>query len=393
METNSISRYLDRTRIGHVSEPTSDVKILFDKIVYICRKELEHSRNIRTNIVAVHTLNMSSEIVKIGDEFLLVYDQTVVAAASLLTRILLWSEHNQISERALAQVFEIEGMRVGDITGVAFGMGHAVRSHAALDMLPMIDSSYDAKLDLYLQQLFLFLHEYCHILMRIDPQFASWRIQVGEFLIEAAQDTSNMDRQYVAYRHDKRHTDSFEQFKRNRLWQIQFYRRYRKTLSQEIACDEFALSVLYNICRGEGIDPSFAFRAAVLSIRHMRTINYVRHAVRRREADRSIDHQTPILLISARKYVLVKSFREISQIRGMTAEWASNMVRELNTLSDAYIDKIEELLKRSVIPAYENAYEHRAIKDELLSIRNAQHLSQAVGWNPPRAGVNFLVFD
>ena len=77
----------------------------------------------------------------------------------------------------------------------------------------------------------------------------------------------------------------------------------------------------------------------------------------------------------------------------MTAEWASNMVRELNTLSDAYIDKIEEPLKTSVIPAYENAYEHRAIKDELLSIRNALHLSQAVGWNPPGAGVNFLVFD
>jgi hypothetical protein len=229
--------------------------------------------------------------------------------------------------------------------------------------------------------------------MAIDAQFASQRIQLGELLIGNSIDTSNIEKQYISYRNSERHTDSFEQFKCNRLWQIEFFQKYRKALSQEIACDEFALSVVYNLCRSEGIDPKFAFRAAAMGLRHMRTINYVRQAVRRTETDRGIDHQTPILLISARKYVVVKSFRAIAQSRGMTPEWAHNMVTELNMLSDKYTEKIEEPLKNNVIPAYETAYEHRAIRDELTSILNAQHLSQSVGWNGPGAGVNFIVFE
>ena len=393
MNHNLISQYLNGSRIGRRDQPSQDLKALYQLVVTICRKELEVYVGTRANVLGVYTLNRTSEIIEVGGEFYLIYDQSVGDVINAIVKILRWSDDNAISERVLGELMSEEGMRAGDITAVVFGTSHSIRSHDALAKLPEVGNHSDARVDVYLQQFFMFLHEYCHMMMLLDPKFADWRIKSAENLINIAADPTDIDRQYKMYRNDPRHTDSLEVFVANRWAQIDLYRRYKGPLCQELACDEFALVVLSVICAGEGIDPKLAFLAATMSVRNVQTINYIKQAIRPSEAGKDISQQIPMLLIAARKYVLRKSFRLIAQWKKMTSEKAHDMVQEINRISDTYNDKVDSPLRDSVVPAYQKAFEHRVIKDELLSIRNAQHLSQALGWQRPGEKIPYLVFD
>lgn len=393
MNRDLISKYLDGSRIGRRDQPSQDLRTIYQLVVTICRKELEVYVGTRANVLGVYTLNRTSEIIEIGGEFYLIYDQSVGDIIDIFVRVLRWSNDNAISERVLGELMSEEGMRAGDITAVAFGMSHSIRSHDALGKLPEVGDHPDARVDVYLQQFFMFLHEYCHMMMLLDPKFADWRTKSAEHLMKIAADTTNIEQQYKSYRNDPRHTDSFEEFTANRWAQINLYCPYKRPLCQELACDEFALVVLSVICAGEGIDPKLAFLAATMSVRNIQTINHIKQTIRPSEAGKDISQQTPMLLIAARKYILRKSFRWIAQWKKMTPEKAHEMVQEINHISDVYSDKIDIPLRDSIVPAYQNAFKHRAIRDELLSIRNAQHLSQALGWQRSGEKIPYVVFD
>ena len=218
---SALERYLVETRIGRDDMPNGSSVSHYDSLVNICRAMLSTDGLRHPKVARVYTLNRFSEIVRLPEETVLIHDQHAGQTLSTFTRIMRFGKDPRAGERVFMRMLAEEFLMVGDPLGAAFGYVRSARLENYWK-LPTIGSSSEARIEVWLQELFVLAHEYCHLLMSISPGFADLRRSVGELLTDTEGEEVDDKRAYEAFCARYPGLEGFEEFVASRVERRQF---------------------------------------------------------------------------------------------------------------------------------------------------------------------------
>jgi hypothetical protein len=384
-----IARYLAASRIGHLKEPGEASKIRYDALLSLCRGFIPSLENVP--VVVVYSLNKTSEVVTFSSGPTLVFDQYIGQALNTLTRILYWADDERTAFRYFAKLLAEECV----LTGNADLARHAAAVHVELDRfwkLPTIASAPEKLEEVLLQELFVFAHEYCHILMNADESFAESRHRIGELLLSSSDRAPSMKQQYEQYRARYPDSTTYEDFVDACAEKERFIAKSGEALRDELSCDDFALSVLIHACKTLGRPPGLAFRAAFLCMRHIRLLNYVRAFVRQvRDGQELSAVNDRVRLLQARQHQVRGVFSLAAKAAGIKEDLAATW-SEIQTLSDDHDSRLDDPLLFGFFPKVGDVVS-KMTDPSMLPRSNLQacfDLAELMGWSPREDQPSFL---
>lgn len=385
-----LDRYLAATRIGREDAPSALSVLHYRRLARLCRGRFRGATLRRLKVAIVYTLNRYSEIVALPGGHTLIYDQHAGQVLSTFTRIMRFAEDPRAGERVFMRILAEESLAVGDPHGAQIGYSFAEKFAPYWTVAP-IASDPEVVIEVLLQEMFVFAHEYCHLAMAGDAKFAESRRRVGDLLTNTEGEESRDKGEYKAFGDRYGDVETYDAFVASRRAQRARIAQHREALLSELGCDDFALWVLISICGEEGYAPKLAFRAAFLALRNIRTISYIREAVSPIKAIADVGGGEAALLLQIRQHRLRGVFGVVAQGAGLTEElnafWA-----ELQDLSDLHDQKIDNPVLFGTIPTFAEARNTLAESEtNLIGPAGAWEIAERGGWRPHAAKLHHLV--
>ena len=332
-------------------------------------------------VAIVYSLSKRSEIVSLDDEPYLIHDRYLGQTLNTLTRILYWAQSPKPGEHIFYRTLAEEALLRGDALGakLAHGVAADLRRYWKVRQ---VGSSREVFLEVLFQELFVLVHEYCHLLMATLPEFAASRRRIGVLLTESEYDPAIDEARYVAFRLRYPDGGSFEKFAEIGLVMRTFLRENQALLVDELACDDFALNVLLHYARAEGHPASLPVRASFLSLRHIRALQYLRDATASEGAHTDVGGSVETRLLQARQHRLRTAYHVAANQAGYDLGPEDAVWRELADLSDLHDRRIDEPILFRIIPRFAKARRRLTVKEPQGGITECFRLASLTGWSP-----------
>jgi hypothetical protein len=313
-------------------------------------------------VVITYSAQRKCELVEFGDSRVLIFDKNLGQALNTLNRIVFFAEESISAYRGLLRYVTDEAILLGRSDLASF-FAMKTRKYAKYWDLPMAGTEPEIWTQTYLQELFVFAHEYCHLIGSVDSAFHDSRARVGGLLMEPEK--ADPAALHVAYVKRYGKDISFEEFLTIHTELERDLETSREELVDELGCDDFAIHVLAEYCRKYRIPLVDVFRAAFLALRHVRAINYARAFVRQ-----LVDETEPsgfdrrVRLLQHRQHRLRTAFPFIVEIlksdsRGaptLESVTAASLDALISDLSDRHDSKVDEVLLFELFPNLSNEF-------------------------------------
>jgi len=382
-----LGHYLGSSRISRHDVPNSQSALHYIPLVNHIRSILKGSEREKCEVIIVYTLNRYSEITNIDGETKLIYDRYSGQALNTLTRILFWSKDSRTAMRAFAKIFAELAIVAGDGAGAIAGALSSSKLNKFWK-IPPAGGSQAVSTQVYLQEFFVFAHEYCHMVMASNPEFRESRRRVGNILIESME----YDESHESYKRFAEHYPGMESYE---VWRDvgrrhqSFILSHKTELCDELACDDFALNLLVEHCMRQSIAVKYAFVASFLALRNIRTISYIRISANPLLSRSKLDQALPVLLLQARQHLLRNGYTLVAKARGVEAD-LQNVMDDMIALSDLHDKQIDNPLLEEGLDRLHKARDLVVSSGEDFGILKAFEIARTLGWDPDADTINYL---
>ncbi|TAY13848.1 hypothetical protein [Rhizobium leguminosarum] len=384
----ALGRYLSGTRIGCADLPGEEAKLLYGPIINKLSKTLVGTMPEKLDVAIVHTMNRYSEISRIADRPVLIYDRYAGQLLNTLTRILYWSQDVRTSNRFFSKVFAEQAILAGDLTGGMAGALAHVQFQKFWNIRP---AGSDARVSLRvrLQEVFIFAHEFAHAMMTASEEFQKSTRAIGDLLTEPRDGPKDRGAyKFFQERYPGRQT--FKQWKQLGEAEDAFVTDHRELLRDEVGCDDFALHMTLVTCLSMDESPEYAFEAAFLALRNIRALAYIRRDAN--PASSKLPHQntTEFRLLQVRQHRLRDAFRSVAAVysieKALDGFWA-----KLQDLSDLHDRQIDYPLLATTLSSFKRV-RRQLMKDKAVSqVRDVFEVAEWLGWDPAAKSVNYVL--
>lgn len=385
-----LASYLGATRIGRHDIPAEQSRLLYTPAVETLRSTIKGAERERCEVAIVYTLNRFTEITHLSSKTVLIYDRYVGQALNTLTRILHWSPDTKSSTRAFARMFAEQAIIAGDAAGA--GVGATLFAEASEHWnLPPSASDPEVAAQVHLQELFVFAHEYCHLIMASSSDFRDSRRRVGDILLEGPDDGDGESEQaYVAFAERYPNYRSFKQWRQMRQDERAFVARHVGEIRGELACDDFALGIVLETCKRQQIDARYGFKSVFLALRNIRSLAYMRRLANPRLARLGMAAAVPERLLQKRQHLLRTGFSLAALAHGVEKELES-IQSELMDLSDLHDKQVDYPLLFSIVPQLQKVRMRALKKLGKSQFPEALSVARMLGWDPDADEIEYLV--
>lgn len=385
-----LSSYLGSTRIGRSDIDYEHNRLLYMPIIELLRSTITGIERERCEVVIVYTLNRFTEITRIAGKTMLIYDRYVGQAFSVLTRILYWSPNIETSARAFARMFAEQAIVSGDAPGSLAGTMLFEKTSKYWN-LPQSISDVNVASQIRLQEIFVFAHEYCHLIMADNVDFRDSRRRIGNLLMEGPdKNDGDIAQDYAAFseRYPKRST--YKQWRQMKEDDLAFIALHADELRDELACDEFALCIVLLACKMLKIDAQHGFKSVFLAMRNIRTLSYIRRLANPRLGRLGLAAALPVRLLQKRQHLLRTGFGLAAMAYDVEEEFGS-IGNELMDLSDLHDRQVDNPLLFSVIPQLQNVRKKLFKKHGTSTFPEISTISRSLGWDPDADELEYTV--
>lgn len=383
-----LSRYLSGTRIGRPGLPGEEARLLYGSAVKNLRQIVSKVTDVACDVAIVHTLNRYSEICRIGDSKVLIYDRYAGQLLNAMTRILYWSSDRRTGDRLFSKLFAEQSILAGDWAGAMIGTGLHIQLQEFWT-IPKASSDADVARKVQLQEVFVFAHEYCHAMMASSEAFRQSTREVGEILLQPR----STPRDRVSYRHfEQRYPgkQSFRDWKKSGDDDEAFVQRNKDLLRDELGCDDFALHATLMVCLKLGAPPDFAFEAAFLALRNIRALAYIRREANPRSSKLGSAAAIEERLLQVRQHRLRDAFRPVASMYGVETDLDTFWSR-LQDLSDLHDRQIDNPLLFASLRRFK-AQRRSLLKSTRVPERtDVFDVAKMLGWEPDTPDVEFIM--
>jgi hypothetical protein len=383
-----LAAYLGATRIGRSDVSKDETLLLYRPLVELMRDTIRGTERERCEVVLVYTLNRFTEITRLGGRTLLIYDRYAGQALNTFTRILTWSTGPEASARAFARIFAEQAIIAGDGAGAFAGAETFARLGEHWN-LPPASSDLTVSLQVHLQEMFVFAHEYCHLIMTGDDGFRESRKHVGDILIEGyLEDDSeeayrSFEARYPGYQ-------TMDKWRSTRRVHRAFIDEHRDEIREELACDDFALNILVRSCLDRDIDVGLAFKSAFLALRNIRALAYIRRLSNPRLAKLGLAGARPERLLQVRQHLLRNGFVLAAKVHDV--EQALHSISgELMDLSDLHDRQVDFPLLTRIVPELQKLRKFMLKKGVEADMHHARKAARALGWDPDAEEIDYAI--
>lgn len=358
-----IGAYLADTRLLSRDQPDEGTEAYYFLMVQFCNALIKSNANIKPPpVVITYSAQRKCELVELGEDRILIFDKNLGQAFNTLNRILFFGEESISAYRGLLRYVTDEAILFGRSDIAAF-FAMKTGKYAKFWDLPMAITRPGVWTQTYLQELFVFAHEYCHLIGSIDNAFHASRARVGKLLMEP--EDVDLAKLYEAYVKRYGNDRSFEEFHKVQTERKSDLEASQDELVDELGCDDFAIHVLAEYCRRFRIPLVDSFRAAFLALRHVRAINYVRAFVRQLvEETEPSGFDRRVRLLQHRQHRLRMAFPYIVDTLKANPRGAptlenvtpASLDAEISDLSDRHDSKVDEVLLFELFPNLSNEF-------------------------------------
>jgi hypothetical protein len=390
-----IGSYLAETRLLSREQPDKGTEAYYTLMVQFCNKIIKSFTNsdggeTAALVIVTYSAQRKCELVEIGKDRILIFDKNLGQALNTLNRILFFSKKSISAYRPLLRYITDEAILLGRNDLASFFAAKTVVYEKFWD-LPGAASRPDVWHQTYLQELFIFAHEYCHLIGSNNKVFKESRARAGKLLLEPEDiDPAKLHSAYMKRYKDgpslaeltKIHTEFESDLKASEA-----------DLVDELGCDDFAVHVLIEYCKSYRIPLVDCFNAAFLAMRHARAINYARAFIRQLAGRAEPSGQDRrVRLLQHRQHRLRTAFPWIIKLLksdplgAPTLEdvTASSLDADISNLSDLHDQKIDNVLLFELIPNLADEFARWKKKYKVSSQTNLTQsvlVASAVGWS------------
>ena len=341
-----IEEYLYATRITR-HYPPSEEKI--DNAKYrmdLIRQTVDINQK-NYSVFFIESLNKKAEIVPNHGNNSIILDGCLQEAFIMLQAILKHTDSVQQTVVPFSQILRDQALLTGNISAL-FETECAIEDFSKNS----IDSQWlknDLEL-LFLQDMFVLLHELGHVLAKEKSSFLIHAREVGEMIVDISVDNynKNFDSDRAKEEYIDRYGDAqdWDRIIKSQDKHIRQLKENRSHLSDEVGYDQFALTGLLSICKRIGLPRSHALFSSFIALRNIRTINYLKASLN--SGKEMFGMNSRVKLLQYRQHLLRDIYRcQVSD----DYETAS---AQLSDLSDEYDKKIDNPLIFDFLPHFQS---------------------------------------
>ncbi len=289
---NEVKLYLESTRLQLPNYVTKDMKesnnLLYKPFIDYIYK-ISKSFDVEVSISIVYTDSLKSEAVTINDKHCIIYDRNLGQSINMLNRLFLYEAsdktNNTYFHKLTSQIFSRYGFYNESVFAAQMyqscksDMNHQSKQK---ENGTLIHSKYT-----HIQEQFIFLHEYSHIIFRKDKKFlVDLNIDIKEWIhtyIEKESNGKNFIKHLTSQNFTKTELDYFnnnlDDMIEYKSTSLNFSKEIlnRDDLIEEFCCDKLAILniVPYITQFGQALNSSDCLKAIILCFLHMRTIQHI----------------------------------------------------------------------------------------------------------------------
>lgn len=385
----ALETYLSATRIGANDGVGAGARLMYEGVVAQLRDIVRPFSPPECRVAIVFTLNRRTEITRIQGEPVLIYDRYLGQLLNTLTRILQWGDDTRAGERAFGRIFAEMALLAGDAPGSVAGYVYSSARNEFWN-LPPAGGDFQVSASVRLQELFVFAHEYCHLLMNASSEFQASRRRIGQLLLEP-EDEDNAPELYAQFAERYPNYQTFDQWTRTRReWRL-FIDEHSDAIRDELACDDFAMSAVLISARDLQIGVVSAFEAIFLALRNVRVLSYIRVAATPRLARRGLAGATHTRMLQARQHLLRRAFRYAAVAHELADDEVTAVWPRLMDLSDEHDRRVDDPLLFKCLPTLKKARLGAAKMRPRLGMIEAFEIAKAHGWQPQAREVDYII--
>lgn len=390
-----ISRYLLHTRLLHPDLPNQSFIANYRTMQEYCSRFATNflkSESAQIPVVLTYSLNRAAEIVKLDSGPVLVYDQFLGQTFNTFHRLYLFGEESWHVPQTLSKMMCEEAICAGRTKVALFYFALRARFNEKARMRKIV-SDKGAVLDVFLQELFVFAHEYGHFLMELSPEFRDSRRSAAEAILEAP-DTRDPDETSRLLKEKYGIEQSPEEIAAENAERAAQLEAAKPTLQDEVACDDFALFILLGYCKENCIDPRKAFVASFLALRNIRALNYLKSGVSQIGMSDVDGTSERVKLLQFRQHLLRAIYPLVIQVFELEID-PNELHHEITRCSDQHDDKVDNKLLFEFLPATAKWFSEWVPKlaaEDISEFDKCHQLARAMGWGGEEAN-SYLRLD
>ncbi len=175
-----IRDYLRDTRLLASDQPSRSAEALYYTMITACEsfcERLLHNSRTTPRIAVTYSAQRKCELVELGEAHILIYDQNLGQALNTFNRIVFFAKELISAYRPLLRILVDEAIVLGRIDLATFFMAKSIKYDDTWNLPPAASDPF-VQTQTWLQELFVFAHEYCHLLMSADSGFRANRARV-----------------------------------------------------------------------------------------------------------------------------------------------------------------------------------------------------------------------
>lgn len=399
-----IRDYLRDTRLLATDQPNRSAEALYYTMITACEsfcERLLHKSRTTPRIAVTYSAQRKCELVELGSARILVYDQNLGQALNTFNRIVFFAKDSISAYRPMLRILVDEAIVLGRIDLATFFIAKNNKFAGTWDLPPAVSDPF-VQTQTWLQELFVFAHEYCHLLMSADNSFRAHRAKVGRIIWEPLEERAPAEiRAGLLERYGE--APAIEEIAEQFSFVQDTVKSSENDLVEELGCDDFAFYTLATYGNSVSLPPVDFFKATFLVLRHVRAINYLRAFMRQlaegAEPD-GIDRR--VALLQARQHQLRHAFPAMltaiqsessrTELRQLTAEAVHD---EISELSDLHDEKIDNVLLFELLPNLAQEFldwKRRYNRPDQHDIAQCRQLALVRGWAFQLEEISYVSF-